>query len=128
MEHRELPNTILETIVKKNTSLNLENLELVKASIGAFTGEIMPYIYEVTLSTTNSRRSRAGTTFEHIITYIMGYFEYPYVEQASLGTAFYKTNDLGKLVDGILPSAKAYQSHRSMCVVISMKTTIRERW
>ena len=35
---------------------------------------------------------------------------------------------MGKLVDGIIPSAEKYEINRQRCIVISMKTSLRERW
>ncbi len=128
IQNREVPTEILTEIFEKNKKLNLEELELIKNTFGEYVGRIMPYLYEVSLSTTNSRRSRAGKTFEEIISYVMKLYDYPYAEQSSLGSRFYEKNGLGKLVDGIIPSGEEYYNNRSMCCVISMKTTLRERW
>lgn len=96
--------------------------------IGECTGKVMPYIYELSLSTTNSRRSRSGSTFEVIIYHIMEILNYPYVNQSHLGKDFFSQNDLGKKVDMIIPSNEAYQNNRSKCHIVTMKTSLRERW
>lgn len=97
--------------------------------IGEFSGKIMPYIYKLSLSTTNSRRSRAGTTFEAIIKYIISdYYKYPFEDQSGLGNEFYTKHNLKKMVDGIIPGKKYYEKDRTNCMVITMKTTLRERW
>ena len=51
-------------------------LEQIKELCGEYSGRISPYIYELCLSNTQSRRSRAGKTFEainymkHLVSYI----------------------------------------------------------
>lgn len=135
VKERELPKAILNEIIvedlfdKNNLIINEHNIyDKLSSLVGDFAGRVMPYFYALSLSTTNSRRSRAGTTFEAIISYIMGIYKYPFEDQSSLGTAFYKSNGLGKMVDGIIPSKKSYEQNRSKCQVITMKTTLREGW
>lgn len=127
-ETRNLPLSILKDILANNRHLYLEELKKMQNTIGEFIGRAMPYIYEVSLSTTNSRRSRAGKTFEKIIAYIMKLYNYPYEEQSSLGSKQSVNLNLSKIVDGIIPSAKAYHNQRTMCCVLTMKTSLRERW
>src|SRR5574344_410234 len=78
IKERECPNNILKEIVEekiingdtyKVSPQNLAN-ELSNV-IGTFTGNVMPYFYRLDLSTTNSRRSRSGKTFEAIIKYLI---------------------------------------------------------
>ncbi len=132
---RELPKQILSQIIKSDLLVSdlrdLPESKLIEkfADIfGNYSGRIMPYIYSLSLSTTNSRRSRAGKNFEQIIETFMEIFGHPFENQSSLGTIFYSKNDLGKKVDLIVPSAEAYVSNRSKCAVVTMKTTLRERW
>jgi hypothetical protein len=58
----------------------------------------------------------------------MDVFGYPYKDQSALGTTFYRQNNLGKKVDLIIPGADEYLRNRSKCAVVTMKTTLRERW
>ncbi len=103
-------------------------MKIISESMGEFNSKIMPYIYQIILSTTNSRRSRSGKTFESIMEYIIvSIFGYPYSTQANL-KAYLKEKNMGKLVDGIIPSAEKYEINRQRCIVISMKTSLRERW
>lgn len=97
--------------------------------VGQSAGYLTPYIYGLCLSTTNSRRSRSGRTFEHIVKHVIdNIYAYPFQSQADLGNAFYKKNNLGKLVDGIMPSGEHFYVDRPSCVFITMKTSLRERW
>jgi hypothetical protein len=97
--------------------------------VGQTAGYLTPYLYELCLSSTNSRRSRAGKVFEKLIEHvIVDCYGYPFESQASLGSAFYKQHNLGKMVDGIIPSRSAFERQRSQCVFITMKTSLRERW
>lgn len=96
--------------------------------IGEYTGAVFPYLYELALSTTNSRRSRAGKTFETLIEKTLTILGVPFENQSQLGTSFYKAHSLGKKVDLIIPGRLAYEQRRSSCGIISVKTSLRERW
>ena len=135
IDKRKLPQNILNAIIEDNLLddglpiINKHNIfEKLKKVVGDFAGRIMPYLYDLSLSTTNSRRSRAGSTFEGIVERILTQYEYPFENQSSLGNKFYKDNDLGKMVDIVVPHKQAYESNRSKCIIITMKTTLRERW
>ncbi len=112
----------------QNKSFNNTQYNAIAELVGECAGKVMPYIYELSLSTTNSRRSRSGSTFESIIYHIMGILGYPYVNQSHLGKEFFSQNDLGKKVDMIVPTNEAYEKNRAKCHVITMKTSLRERW
>ena len=130
VEEREIPRTVLNQVAESRASYTTDDINSTELAgiVGEFSGKIMPYLYALSLSTTNSRRSRAGQTFEEIIDSILTARNFPYDSQGKLGTKFYKDNDLGKLVDGIIPSASAYIKDRSHCDILTMKTTLRERW
>ena len=95
---------------------------------GEYAGAISPYIYHLSLSNTQSRRSRAGKTFEGIIYFLYEYFQYDYDAQSTIGKKAFSQINLGKVVDSILPSKQAFLEHRTKTIVGSMKTTLRERW
>ena len=135
IREREMPGAILTELVEtelfETSLISSDKKELLKGLsdlVGDFAGRIMPYFYDLSLSTTNSRRSRAGKTFEAIIAHMMQLYRYPYEDQSSLGTSFYSKHGLGKMVDGVIPGAKAYASSRNQCQIVTMKTTLRERW
>lgn len=132
---RNAPKEILANIINSEllstdvmNSSKEELTERVARIVGGYAGRVMPYIYALSLSTTQSRRSRAGKVFEHIIETFMELSGYPYKNQSALGTSFFKENDLGKKVDLIVPGADEYVRNRAKCAVITMKTSLRERW
>ncbi len=95
---------------------------------GDYAGQIYPYIYRLSLSNTQSRRSRAGKVFEGIIYGLYDVLRYPYESQASIGSKMFKTRNLGKIVDSLLPNLDAFEQRRDKVVIGTMKTTLRERW
>lgn len=95
---------------------------------GVYSGYISPYIYQLCLSNTQSRRSRAGKEFEQIIYSLYDYFEFSYESQASIGKTSFSKLGLGKVVDSIIPNTDAFGKARIRTIVGSMKTTLRERW
>lgn len=132
---RDVPREILAKVLESEVlqpghrdMSKQEMTELMARIIGEYAGRIMPYIYELSLSSTQSRRSRAGKVFEHIIETFMTVLGYPYGTQSSIGTSFFHTNRLGKKVDLIVPGADEYIQNRSKCAVVTMKTSLRERW
>jgi hypothetical protein len=133
VKKRAMPKEILQKLIKTNLDFPITNdknelFEKLTLIIGDYAGRIMPYLYQLSLSTTNSRRSRAGSTFEKIIERMVEMMGYPYANQSILGDKFYKSEGLGKMVDIIIPGAEEYSKNRAKCVLVTMKTTLRERW
>jgi len=95
---------------------------------GDYAGQIYPYIYRLSLSNTQSRRSRAGKIFEGIIYGLYDTLKYPYESQATVGSQNFKSQRLGKIVDSLLPNLEAFEQRRDKVVIGTMKTTLRERW
>jgi hypothetical protein len=100
----------------------------VRDIFGMYSGYISPYVYQLFLSNTQSRRSRAGSVFEGIIYFLYEHYGYPYASQASIGKKHFSDLGLGKVVDSILPSVDAFNQRRDKTIVGTMKTTLRERW
>ena len=132
---RDLPNGILKALLNNNKDVFVncgvdrdKFYKELSSLIGDFSGRIMPYLYDLSLSTTNSRRARAGKTFETIISHIIKLYKYPFEDQSALGSIFYEKNGLSKIVDGVIPGAASYFDNRSKCTILTMKTTLRERW
>jgi hypothetical protein len=125
------PKRILNTIIEKNLTQNLKFSEVKESVIhicGEYAGRIMPYIYIICQSNTQSRRSRAGETFEQIIYKLYEMFDYPYDSQKKIGRKIFQDKGLGKKVDSVLPSIEAFETRRDKVIVGTMKTTLRERW
>lgn len=143
MEEKELNNEILSSLAFKfdvprqaidkiaiNLFNNFENFSDFRNELankfGKYSGLISPYIYTLNLSNTQSRRSRAGKTFENVIYALYETFNYPYNSQASIGRKVFSNLGLSKVVDSILSSVDAFNEFRNRCIIGTMKTTLRE--
>jgi hypothetical protein len=110
-------------------SKSYEDARKLVASVSAdYTASLFSYIYELSLSNTQSRRSRAGHTFEALLEASLDIFGIPFETQKKLGKSHFETVGLGKKVDLVVPSVEAYTQSRSKCAVVTAKTTLRERW
>ena len=85
-------------------------------------------IYDLSLSNTQSRRSRAGKEFEAIIELILIGAGIQMDSQVNIGKKFFIEKGLAKLVDVISPGVTEFIIDKSNVVLISAKTTLRERW
>lgn len=84
--------------------------------------------YILSLSNTQSRRSRAGGEFEAIISHLFMGADLPFDEQGLVGTGIFADKNLAKLVDHVIPGATEYGLNKKNIMAISAKTTLRERW
>lgn len=126
----DTPKEMLDVLIKQNIILdNTKELEeSIRKTCGEYAGRVFPYIYRLSLSNTQSRRSRAGATFEYIIYYLYDILEYSYDSQKKVGRKLFDTMGLGKKVDSIMPSIEAYAQRRNKTIIGTMKTSLRERW
>lgn len=129
-DNLDTPKGIIEAVISENLpALKGEEIEqTVKRICGEYAGHISPYIYAISLSNTQSRRSRAGKTFEAIIYKLYETYGYPYVSQGKIGKKGFTEKGLGKMVDSLLPHIEAFEQRRDKVVIGTMKTTLRERW
>ena len=86
------------------------------------------HIYQLSLSNTQSRRSRAGKEFEAIIELILTGAGIPMDTQGNIGKKTFVNKGLGKLVDAVSPGVVEYGIDKNDVVLITAKTTLRERW
>ena len=134
-ESRQVPREIMSALVQplvgdlefptlseKELALKVSNLT------GEYVGRIFPYVYQLCLSTTQSRRTRAGREFELVIEHILSVYGYSFEAQSNIGAARFHELDLTKAVDFLVPNTGAYENNRPKCAVITAKTTLRERW
>ncbi len=70
------------------------------------------------LSLAQSRKPRAGSTFEGIIKDLFKKLKYPFAEQQVIN---------GK-PDFLMPSREHYDTNPMDCIIFTVKTTLRERW
>ncbi|HEO2439511.1 MULTISPECIES: type II restriction endonuclease [Streptococcus] len=109
------------------TTRDVENMTSSEA-IAWFVEKFPMHIYNLNLSNTQSRRSRAGKEFEAIIELILIGADIPMDSQGNIGKKFFLDKGLGKLVDIVSPSSSEYVINKRNTVLISAKTTLRERW
>ncbi len=86
------------------------------------------HIYQLNLSNTQSRRSRAGKEFEDIIELILMGAGISMDSQGNIGKESFVQKGLGKLVDAVSPGVIEFEENKRNTVLISAKTTLRERW
>lgn len=124
------PKEILEILLNQNITdkKGSELIESIKEICGEYAGRVFPYIYRLSLSNTQSRRSRAGKSFEAIIYKIYENLGYEYDCQSKVGRKTFDSLGLGKKVDSILPNIKCYAERRNKTIIGTMKTSLRERW
>ncbi|VEU72877.1 restriction endonuclease-like domain-containing protein [Mycoplasmopsis gallopavonis] len=123
-KEKEFTTKMLKMLIDLQTIKNLSNLE----SIVWFIENFPEHIYALTLSNTQSRRSRAGKEFEAIIELILIGAGVYLDTQGNVGKSEFIQKGLGKMVDIVSPSVVEYQINKWNAVLISAKTTLRERW
>ena len=127
----DTPKEILEILLSDSKIIDKKGEELVstiKEVCGEYAGRVFSYIYRLSLSNTQSRRSRAGKTFEVIIYKVYEILGYDYDSQSKVGRKIFDSVGLGKKVDSILPSIEAFKERRNKAIIGTMKTSLRERW
>ena len=107
-----------------DTAKNMTGTEAVEYFIETYPD----HIYSLTLSNTQSRRVRAGKEFEAIIEMILIGANIPIDSQGSIGKKIFTDKNLGKLVDLISPGVTEYFLDKNNTILISAKTSLRERW
>lgn len=121
-----------EFTVKILSSLASSDEDIVKEKgLEAVTNFIETYpenIYQLTLSNTNSRRSRAGKEFEAILELLLMACDVSMDSQGNIGKKEFTEKGLGKMVDIVTPTATQFVINKYDTVLISAKTTLRERW
>lgn len=122
---KEFTTKMLKALISDNDELETMSAE---DAIVWFVESFSDHIYQLTLSNTQSRRSRAGKEFEAIIELIMIGAEIPVDSQGNIGKKDFLDKGLGKLVDMVSPGVTEYLINKRNTVLISAKTTLRERW
>lgn len=121
---KKFTSTMLQKLISKNEINSFNGLE----AITWFIENYPEHIYALTLSNTQSRRSRAGKEFEAIIEMILIGANIPMDSQGNIGKKVFVDKGLGKLVDIVSPGTVEYILNKRNTVLISAKTTLRERW
>jgi hypothetical protein len=125
-------NKVLDQELEKITNMrgDLGKEQKVKILLEAaahISSEAYTEIYEISKSYSQARRSRAGQEFQSIISILMRLYGFQYDNQAKLGKGRFM--DIGlKMVDGIFPGIDEFSVSKQNCCVLTLKTTLRERW
>jgi len=135
---KELDKVLMSILIKEDPSIMkyfsekgdeaVVTVENVQDIIANFLNHHGGHLFELSKSHTNSRRSRAGNEFEFIIETILLRCGIMFDNQGVIGSKLFNTERLGKLVDFVIPGVSEYNIERRKCALISMKTTLRERW
>ena len=99
-----------------------------REAIECFIDSYPQHIYQLCLSNTQSRRSRAGKEFEAIIELLLMGAGIPMDTQGNIGKKVFIDKSLGKLVDIVSPGVVEYVIDKNYTSLVSAKTTLRERW
>lgn len=99
-----------------------------KEIIASFLYNNADHLFELAKSSSNSRRTRAGKVFEVIFEEMLSKAEIPFDSQGKIGSSIFDDASLGKLVDCVIPSVEQYRINKRDCILVSMKTSLRERW
>ena len=121
---REFTSNMLQKLVHAEDVVEMGAVE----AITWIFNQYPEHIYQLSLSNTQSRRSRAGKEFEAIIELILLGAGIPLDSQGNIGKAFFVEKGLGKLVDVVSPGVVEYTKNKRMARLISAKTSLRERW
>lgn len=121
---KDFTREMLLSLIDKKQFNKMQGTEAITYYVIEFPDEI----YALSLSNTQSRRSRAGKEFEYIIEKVFKLAGIEVESQGEIAKGFYEDNNLSKLVDLIIPSAKQFQQDKRKCIFVTAKTTLRERW
>lgn len=121
---RKFTNAMLLKLVEPE---KLKGMDPVKA-IETFITDHSDEMYNLLLSNTQSRRSRTGKEFEAIIELMLIGADIPAEAQGAVGKQKFMDEKIGKLVDFVSPGVVQYLHNKVNTVLISAKTTLRERW
>jgi hypothetical protein len=81
---------------------------------------VHPFVLDrLYLSLTQSRRARAGLTFELVVTTLFKTLGYPHTAQPALAAS---------RPDYVLPNIERYEIYATDCILLTCKRTLRERW
>ena len=121
---KEFTTRMLTYLIDSEKILKMSPIEAIKN----FTLEYPQQIYDLSLSNTQSRRSRAGKEFEAILELMLIGSDIPSDTQGAIGKSYFQTHQIGKLVDFVTPGVVQYLINKRNTMLISAKTTLRERW
>ena len=121
---KKFTSNMLKSLVDEEKINHLTGINAITWFIDEYPNEIDALV----VSNTNSRRSRAGSEFEAIIELVIMGANISLDSQGNVGKKFFEEKGLAKIVDLVSPHSTAYELDKRRTVLISAKTTLRERW
>lgn len=121
---KEFTTKMLKSLINEERINELSPVD----AVALFVEEYPTHIYELNLSNTQSRRSRAGKEFEAIIELTLIGAGVRLDTQSNIGKKEFINKGLGKMVDIVTPGVVEYILNKRNVVLISAKTSLRERW
>lgn len=123
-EEEQFTADMLKLLIEDNKISQLSPTQAIQKFLDSYP----THIYRLCLSNTQSRRSRAGKEFEAIIELLLMGANVPMDSQGNIGKRIFTTQGIGKLVDFVSPGVLEYKLNKTYTVLVSAKTTLRERW
>ncbi|KRF39831.1 type II restriction endonuclease [Paenibacillus sp. Soil787] len=108
--------------------VSLDDKQKLVNIVTGFSSNYEEHLFELNKSNTNSRRSRAGKEFEGLLKKILIKSNISFDDQGAVGTKKFSEGGLSKIVDYVVPGVLEYGIEKTHCALISMKTSLRERW
>lgn len=105
-------------IIRQSVAEQLSEAGNVKSALDHFAasfGDLDKFF----LSLTQSRRARAGSAFQDIVSILMKELGYPFDAQPIMEDS---------KPDYVMPSLEWYRHDASDCIILTLKRTLRERW
>lgn len=121
---KKFMSSVLCELIDKDTVATMDPV----TAIENFVSEYPDHLYNLALSNTQARRSRAGKEFEAIIELMLIACDVPADTQGTIGKKGFTENNIGKLVDFISPGVIQFLIDKRDTTLISAKTSLRERW
>lgn len=124
VEENDFTIYMLKKLIDRDTFAGMDPILAIEKYVDSYP----EHIYQLNLSNTQSRRSRAGKEFEDIIELILLGAGVSMDSQGNIGKESFVQKGLGKLVDAVSPGVIEFEENKRNAVLISAKTTLRERW
>ncbi|KEO85117.1 type II restriction endonuclease [Tumebacillus flagellatus] len=123
---------VMEDLLSESRNLedkiDIRDKDTFLEKVSVLLSEYDEHIIELGKSNTNSRRSRAGKEFEHTVHKLFLMSGIRFDPQGYIGQKKFEEQGLSKIVDSVVPGVLEYHLEKHKCALISMKTSLRERW
>lgn len=126
-EYKKIEEEFGKTLLTELVDKEIEKLKIEDMPAKEFISGHYDDIYNLSLSNTQARRTRSGGEFETILEIALLWSGLPVDYQANIGLKIFDNYGLKKQMDLVVPGVQEFEIDNNKTVVISMKTTLRER-